>query len=788
MFGVPPDVSKFRPIGYPTLIWLDKSERAPKHPNQPKAVVGTVIGYSEEVKNAYIVLVKNKLYTRRDVIVNENYSKLRDTGRSEEEIQKRMMEIIFPSEKDEEDSEEEHAEEIIPQNLSSNSTTPTIQPTIAPKKKKNGDRRSVDDSDVLPNNQQNHSVVDSIIIRESEKPSTSIPFTNTMNHPSVSVDDNLVPALHRRSARNKSVPDRLTYNVDSNKKKAETAKLPIIKFKSGDVLPPTPNNLNEALEDANAYKAYWLEATCNEMQVMTDRNVFEYVDEQEYSSKHNGKKPLAFKSKLAFRVSTIPHKYFSVSGLELLIEILKFKARLVACGYAQLFGVHYDKSNFPTACFRSILTLLHIAVIYGWERAHLDVGNAYLEADIDKEIYMYLPMDWTRGRKILVKLNKNLYGLKQAGLLWYLLMKRVLIELNYFPSIWDPCVFVKRDENSHVTAIIGVHVDDEAIISNSKEEMRLFKQKLSEKFRKISDLSALTEFLGIKITTNEKCTCFHLSQEDLIDKYIRELAIGLGEFKTSLPGPSNVNFEDTPPNKKNEPIWSEIGTISHFALHTRPDLACVCALLGKFQRYPHEEHLKVLKQANNYIQNTKDFKLKLGGEDKEIKLFFYCDSSFKRGGDGKSRYGISAFLGKTSGSVYWKSQQSKVVSTSSTESEIYALVEAIKDAMWFRGLLQDLGFEQRAPTVIYQDNNPVLQIAELQTTPSRTRHIMNKINFVKQEIELGTVSLVLIPDEIMVADALTKLVPKKKHEFCTNILLNGHDNNVPTGNKIVKKK
>jgi hypothetical protein len=252
----------------------------------------------------------------------------------------------------------------------------------------------------------------------------------------------------------------------------------------------------------------------------------------------------------------------------------------------------------------------------------------------------------------------------------------------------------------------------------------------------------------------------------MIDTYIRELAIGIAEIKTSLPGPSNINVEDIPQNKNNDPIWSEIGTISHLAQHTRPDLACICGKLGKVQRYPHETHLQILKQANNYLKQTKGLKLKLGGDDKEIKLFLYCDSSYKRGGDGKSRFGISVFLSKTSGTVYWKSQQSKVVSTSSTEAEIYALVEAIKDTIWFRGLLKDLGFEQSQPTVIYQDNAPVLHISQLQTTPARTRHLMNKIHFIKQEIENETVKLVKIPDGSRFID---KISPFEKalilHEY-----------------------
>jgi hypothetical protein len=88
---------------------------------------------------------------------------------------------------------------------------------------------------------------------------------------------------------------------------------------------------------------------------------------------------------------------------------------------------------------------------------------------------------------------------------------------------------------------------------------------------------------------------------------------------------------------------------------------------------------------------------------------------------------------------------------------------------------------------IYQDNAPLLHITQLQSTPSRTRHVMNKINFIKQEIDNGTVQLVKIPDKLMVADSLTKLLPLNKHMFCTNILLNGHDGILPT-NTILKKK
>jgi hypothetical protein len=503
--------------------------------------------------------------------VNENYTKLRNQGKSEEEINQRMQSIIESLEEvRKNDDEDLDIEELTEQNKI---LTRSFNKSS-----------SVDDNTTTSDDDENNG--DKIVITE--------------NHPKVSFDDNLLPAL-RKSFRSKKPIDRLLFQVEnthSNNEK-ELPKQQFIEFKHGDVLPPTPSTIKEALAEGNRYKTYWLEAIMNEM---TDRDVFTYVDEKQYLKENNGKKPNEFKSKLAFRVTTTPLNILEREGIDKIMEVVKFKARLVACGYSQVLGIHYDRSNFPTACFRSIMTLLHITIVFGWVKAHFDIGNAYLEPDIDKEIYMYLPLDWTFGRPILVKLNKNLYGLKQAGLLWYLLMKKVLIELNYLPSIWDPCIFIKRRDNN-VISIIGVHVDDEAIISNDSEEIKLFKAHLNtKKFRKVSDLSSLTEFLGIKIATNETSTCFYLSQEHLIDKYIRELAIGIGEIKTSLPGPSNINVEDIPPNKHNNPIWSEIGTISHFALHTRPDLACISGILGKIQRYPNEAHLKILKQVNDYIQ------------------------------------------------------------------------------------------------------------------------------------------------------------------------------------------
>lgn len=99
----------------------------------------------------------------------------------------------------------------------------------------------------------------------------------------------------------------------------------------------------------------------------------------------------AIKSKYAFRLSLNPDGSF------------KFKVRLVACGYSQVYGKDFLETFSPTAKYRSFTTIMHLAAIFGWDINGLDVENA---ADV------YRNED---GSKVKVRLNKSLYGLKQAG-------------------------------------------------------------------------------------------------------------------------------------------------------------------------------------------------------------------------------------------------------------------------------------------------------------------------------------------------------------------------------------
>jgi hypothetical protein len=95
--------------------------------------------------------------------------------------------------------------------------------------------------------------------------------------------------------------------------------------------------------------------------------------------------------------------------------ITKFKARLVAQGFSQRYGIDFEKTYAPVMNVVTYRLLVAFGTKYGLEMRQIDFDTAYLNADIDKEIYMSAPdgMKYESGLKNpVVRLMKSIYGLK----------------------------------------------------------------------------------------------------------------------------------------------------------------------------------------------------------------------------------------------------------------------------------------------------------------------------------------------------------------------------------------
>ena len=191
-------------------------------------------------------------------------------------------------------------------------------------------------------------------------------------------------------------------------------------------------------------------------------------------------------------------------------SIDRYKARLVAKGYSQLYGIDFTETFAPVVRFSSLRAILAIAAAAVYEihqistmttlLAHMDVKTAFLNGDLDEDIYMQQPDGYRAvGAQAdhVWKLNRSLYGLKQAGRAWNKKMDAALVELGYKPLHSDSCVYVKQDGDSVMYLL--VYVDDLLLVTNDTAQLTAIKAALSRRFD-MKDMGEAHFILGVQIT------------------------------------------------------------------------------------------------------------------------------------------------------------------------------------------------------------------------------------------------------------------------------------------------
>jgi len=290
-------------------------------------------------------------------------------------------------------------------------------------------------------------------------------------------------------------------------------------------------------------------------------------------------------------------------------ELIKHKARLCAHGGQQTQGITYWDTFAPVVNWHTLRTFLTLALIKGWKARSVDFVLAYPQAELSKDIYMRIPAEFhvSEPGRYLLKLMKNVYGLKDAGRTWHHHLRQGLLDRNFKESLVDPCVFYKGD------LILVIYVDDVICFSPKDEVIDDFIKSMREdEPRKyiLEDQGELKDYLGIEIKylpAPNGSTMISITQPHLIDKVLTTCGFGSPNVNgSSVPAAPSVRLNKAGNDVTEVPFHyrSAIGQLNYLAATSRPDIAFA---VHQCARCSHQEDCKVpsLHQGQRHDPQSK---------------------------------------------------------------------------------------------------------------------------------------------------------------------------------------
>ncbi len=449
-------------------------------------------------------------------------------------------------------------------------------------------------------------------------------------------------------------------------------------------------------------------------------------------------------------------------------SIIKHKARLVARGNRQRYGIDYEETYAPVARYASIRCILALVAHYDLELHQMDVKSAYLNGELEETIYMRQPEGFVqKGTESLVlQLRKSLYGLKQAGRTWNAKMDATLKGHSFTALDADQCIYIRRQHSTFI--LISLYVDDLLIACNRLSELKLFKQQLTSEFD-MEDLGEASFVLGIEIIRDRASRTLTIRQ----GAYTRALLQRHGMEDCNavahpmIEGAKLKQFDGQATDSDIKEYQSMIGGIMWAAVCTRPDIAFAAARLSQYASNPSKEHRQAAIRVLRYLKGTPDQGITYRGIEPitaQPPLLAYCDSDWAQ--DIDTRRSVTGYTFLLCGAaISWQSKRQHTVTLSSVEAEYQAAVQAAKEAIWWRRFLTALGHDMSEPTILRSDSQGSIQLIKNGASGhDRTKHVETWHHFLTELAERGIIKMHHVGTADMAADILTKGLGRVKHE------------------------
>ena len=489
-------------------------------------------------------------------------------------------------------------------------------------------------------------------------------------------------------------------------------------------------------------------------------------------------------------------KYVQVDGKE---RFHKWKSRLAVVGAGQEPGLDTVWNTFsPTIGFTAIRTMIALLCDPKYAVESYDLSGAFLGTRLENQaVYVRLPANVGEYSNRVIRLTRLVYGLKNSGAgFMKQLGEEILkfeepvqatavdkgarssrVELVRFHRLKsDMCVYVYKDDLGREMYFLS-YVDD-IIFASTDEQLRdRFFQHLGKTWQ-VTREGTLDRFLAINFSRSADGWTWSASLKGYVDKIVARFNLQDAKpVKTPLePGfiITEADFDVEATEDMKSELRSLIGSIGYATLALRYDVAYAVSVLSRYLVRPCRKIIEAARRVIVYLHSTRDFSITWTSSPAEHEhgtaniLFGSVDASFAMDPmTRRSHGGYINFLNH--GAVSWKSGLQQVVTLSSCEAEYIALCSSICEVMYIRNLLQELGFPQSEPTLIWEDNKACILLAEQETSSAgRCKHIDIKFRFVAEALKDRIVRVRYTPSDMNLADLLTKaLTPATFHKLVT---------------------
>ena len=446
-------------------------------------------------------------------------------------------------------------------------------------------------------------------------------------------------------------------------------------------------------------------------------------------------------------------------------NVTRYRARLCPKGFTQVPGVDFTDVFAPVLRYTTLRTLMALKAVKKYHMKQVDVINAFLNGSLDEELFLELPegVEINKQHGDCFLLLKAMNGLKQAARAWYKKLDKCLTRLGFKQSESDPSLYVQREEQNVIFAL--VYVDDILFIGSHEDRIEQTVKQLQEHFQiRVED--KVENFLGILINCHMNGDV-HLHSAPAIERVLRQFNFeNCRPSGTPLPAGTVLTSEfcASDDNERAKmsllPYRELVGSLLYLANTTRPDISFAVGMLSRYMENPGVSHWESACHVLRYLKATRNTGI-LYKSSSTPHIDAYSDADFAV--DRDTRKSTSGFVFTcANGAISWRSKKQTLTAQSTVEAETIALSNAVRELLWIKKLLRDLDLSTSFASEIYVDNQGCISVCKSGALTDKTKHIGVKLALIRDHIENEDMKLTYKSTSEMAADMFTKQLPRVK--------------------------